>query len=68
MKYKFRSYYKFHFTVIGEDGNIYSMDPELANPGDIYRFYIENEGEMTEEDEKFYIDGMTFTKVSESKS
>lgn len=51
MKYKFSSYYKYQFCVVGEDGKLYFLDSELCNSGDIYRFEIEGEGYMEKDND-----------------
>lgn len=60
MKVKFRSYYKHNFTFVDEQGNAYV---NFGDGNDIYRFSVEPEVEMTEEDGKFYIDGLEFEKI-----
>jgi hypothetical protein len=62
MKYFFNDYYKYSFTVKDEQGDIYRMDSEYCNSGDIYRFDISGEGEFVEKNGKLFIDGIEFIK------
>lgn len=59
-KYEFVGYYKYQFTVKGEDGKFYEQEDESCNADDIYRFDISSNGEMTKEDGDWYIDGIKF--------
>lgn len=63
-KYKYISYFKYVFTVEGEDGEMYKIDDDFANSGDIYRLYVEKDGDMTKKGDTWYIDGIPFKPVS----
>lgn len=63
-KYTFRNYYKYCFSVIGEDGKIYYLSPDNCNTSDIYRFSIDAEGYMEMIDEVWHVDGLPFTAHS----
>lgn len=58
-KCTFVSYYKYQFTVKGEDGIEYELDN--CDRDDIYRFAIYNNDEMfKDEDGQWCIDGLPF--------
>lgn len=64
-KYRFDSYYKYCFMVIGEDEERYILDSEHCNSGDIYRFDIKACGDMECVEGVWYIDGLPFVAYIE---
>ena len=62
MRYTFRSYYKYSFTLTLENGKV--IENENQNGDEIYRLGINSEGEATPQDDgTWLVDGVVFREL-----